>query len=420
MLSAGFLGRPLRPSLILDLRNPGEVLDGRITWTRATTALRTNSAGLLASVASGLPRWDYHPTTHALRGVLVEGAATNLFLRSQEFDNASWSKTRSSISANAATAPDGTVTADKLVEDGTANNTHDVRQTVSKVASSITYTVSIYAKAAERTWAFLWLHGTSQSNRGEAWFNLGMGTKGAVRTQGTGFSTPTSDIEDVGGGWYRIWLTVTSNTDTTIGLLAGGAVADGNSNTNGDGVSGWYLWGAQLETNSFPTSYVATTSAQGTRAADVPTMPISAFPFSSGEGTLVARASSFANDSTQRRAVSISDGTANNYVDLSRIGSTQQSRAVAVSGGTATFNSLTAAWPTGAVATLANAWRLDDFAACLGGGTVVTDTSGAVPGGLTTMRIGDVNGFNPWCGHLQLVAVYPRRLSNAELQKVTA
>lgn len=420
MLSAGYFGRPLRPSLAVDLRNPGEVLDGRFTWTRATSAMRINSAGVLASVGAGLPRWDYHPTTHALRGVLMEGAATNLFLRSQEMDNASWTKVRSSIAANAETAPDGTVTADKLVEDNTAANTHDLRQVTSKAAAAITYTASLYVKAAERNRCFLWLNGASQSNRGEAWFDIAGKTAGTVRTQGTGFSGATSGVQDVGGGWLRVWLTVTSNSDTSLGLLFGTAVADGNSQTNGDGTSGLYVWGAQLEVGGFPTNYAPTTSAQATRAQDAPTMPVSSFPFDTAAGTLLVSFSVYGVAGTDQIAVQLDDGTTSNCILIYREASSGKVRSLIRAAGVVAANHLgTSVLPVNTITKAALAWSANDFAMSIDGGAVLTDNSGGVPAGLTTLRAG-VGIGGPLFGHAQTIACWPRRLSPAELQGVSA
>jgi hypothetical protein len=80
---------------------------------------------------------------------LIKTAVTNLMLRSEEFDNAAWTKTRSSITSNTIVTPDGTLTGDKLVEDTTASNTHQVSQSVSLTAGTHTY--SIFAKAGERS-----------------------------------------------------------------------------------------------------------------------------------------------------------------------------------------------------------------------------------------------------------------------------
>src|SRR5690606_5381998 len=98
------------------------VLAPFVTFTRASEGTYFDSAGTQQTAAVNEPRVDYDPLTLELRGLLVEEQRTNLLLRSQEFDNASWSKVSSSVSANAAVAPDGTLTADKIIVGSGVNN----------------------------------------------------------------------------------------------------------------------------------------------------------------------------------------------------------------------------------------------------------------------------------------------------------
>ena len=70
-----FFGGP--PSLDLSFMTPGS-LDGRITFTRASTATYFDVTGTLQTATANTPRWDYDLVTHALRGLLMEDARTNL------------------------------------------------------------------------------------------------------------------------------------------------------------------------------------------------------------------------------------------------------------------------------------------------------------------------------------------------------
>src|SRR4051812_3519980 len=90
------------------------------TFTRASTAMYVNALGVLASAAEDTPRIDYDPITLTPRGLLIEEARTNLLLRSESVATSPWTRTRMNApSTNAAIAPDGTLTADQLVEDTT-------------------------------------------------------------------------------------------------------------------------------------------------------------------------------------------------------------------------------------------------------------------------------------------------------------
>jgi hypothetical protein len=205
------------------------------------------------------PRFDHNPTTGESLGLLVEEQRTNLLLRSEEFDNASWTKTRSSITADSEIAPNGTLTADKVVEDTTASATHLVSLGSGIIAGN-TYTYSVYAKSAGRNWIVLSPGGTW----GFAWFNISSGTIGTVTSGG---SSATAAIQSVGNGWYRCSVTSTAVDNRGFQIL----MATGNDvvTYTGNGTSGVFIWGAQLEAGAFPTSYIPTTTAAATRNADV-------------------------------------------------------------------------------------------------------------------------------------------------------
>lgn len=175
---------------------------------------------------------------------------TNLALQSQTLDNASWTKTRSSISANAAIAPDGTLTADKLVEDATATSTHLALQAIT-IVSGTTYTVSIYAKASTRTKLTI----NVASEACVASFDLTAATA-------TLWSGVDAEITSVGNGWYRceVAFTSVSSTARNVEIYLDGGTPPGGA-YSGDGTSGLFLWGAQVEAASSSTKYIPTTTA---------------------------------------------------------------------------------------------------------------------------------------------------------------
>jgi len=208
-------------------------------WT-ATPATHSAGGVLYASTASGaLQSFASGTLRRTDKGVLIEGARTNLCLQSQTFDNASWTKNRSSISADAIAAPDGTTTADKLVEDTTVTNNHRVFQSITTTAVATTW--SVYAKAAERSWIYLRID-RSDTTTPQAWFNLGSGVVGTVAGAGL-----TSGISALGNGWYRCWVVIDAALAGANQPIIGMATADNSTNYTGDGTSGLYLWGAQLE-----------------------------------------------------------------------------------------------------------------------------------------------------------------------------
>jgi hypothetical protein len=199
-----------------------------------------------------VPRLTYQNGGGGCPSLLLEKQSTNILLRSEEF-NLTWSIIRLSVTPNTTIGPDGNTTADSLIEN-TATATRVLRQPVNTTVSS--YTFSVYAKANTRNWIYL-----SNPIFGSTWFDLSNGTIGF---------TPvgvTASITNVGDGWYRcaIGFTATNALNNfDIGLSTGNLI----SVYTGDGVSGVYVWGAQVELGAYATSYIPTTTASATRVAD--------------------------------------------------------------------------------------------------------------------------------------------------------
>jgi hypothetical protein len=234
-----------------------------VSFTRASTATYIDSAGTLQTAAVDVPRFDHNPTTGESLGLLVEEQRTNLLLRSEEFDNASWAKSNITISANSVSAPNGTVTADTLTDsnDGAAA-THSVNTPTQSFTSGLAYTVSVYAQAGSLDGiAFIFPSAAFTSNL-NARFNISTGT---IQNLDSGL---TGSITAVGGGWYRCSATATATATASNTVQIRTATAS-SSFYQGNGTGTIFLWGAQLEAGAFPTSYIPTTTAAVTRNADV-------------------------------------------------------------------------------------------------------------------------------------------------------
>jgi hypothetical protein len=415
-----FLLNPTLPTFGLNFVDGTDTLDSRVTFTRASSGTRFNSAGVLVTASTNQPRFDYDPVTLAIRGLLIEEQRTNLLLQSAALDNASWTKSNSTVTANAVSAPDGTLSADKVVED-TATAGHLVLQAAT-VSTGSAYTASAFVKASERTRAAIYMNETGATgNRATVGFNLTTGAiDNAAATVGT-FSGASATIASVGGGWYRISLTATVvATSVQVRLMPLDASASAVSPSYlGDGTSGIYLWGAQLEAGSFATSYTPTTTAAATRAADVAVVSSLAGWFNALQGTLVGRGAVATPAAYTGYIADINDGTTSNRIGIYRQSDSQPVAQVVTGGVSQAQMGMGATWTDGAARRLALAYAANDFAACTNGGTVQTDASGSIPT-VTQMSLGQLAGSGRFNGWLQQIAYYPTRLPNATLQALTA
>jgi len=196
--------------------------------------------------------------TSLARCALVDNGQ-NLLLQSDEFDT-TWTATRASVDDQAAAtlAPDGTATADSIIEDATASNTHQVSQAVTVSAAAADFSFSVALKAGARTWAHIILsHATGATT---AWVNLATGALGQV-SNGTDWPNPRAFVTSLGDGWYVVTL-VNRKTSaaTSITAIIRPTTADGVQAYTGDGTSNIYAWRATLAQSSVPTRLVQTTT----------------------------------------------------------------------------------------------------------------------------------------------------------------
>lgn len=410
------------PSLNLNFAS-SRILDPRITFTRTSTGTYTDKNGLVTIAPTDTPRFDhsYNGSNVQSLGLLVEESRTNLLLRSEEFGTSPWSVTsaNASVSANQEISPNGTLTADKLVEDTSASTFHRVQQSVTLAAGSVTY--SVYLKAAGRNFALLVVFNGTNSRHIDVKFNLLNGTVDTV-------SNGSASITNVGNGWFRCSVTSTTTVSASnIAYVYAASVAGGGATYEaytGDGTSGLYIWGAQLEAGAFPTSYIPTVASSVTRSTDNAIMTGTNFTswYNSTEGTLFAAARINALGGLNYPGIAyVDDGTVNNCIGfyINDAGSDNIGAEAYISN-VAQYGLSSSAIVPNQLNKVISAYKVNDFAAVFSmSGTVGTDASGSIPT-VNRLIIGLLRGGNaPLNGTISQLSYYPKRLTNSQLQNLT-
>lgn len=371
------------------------------TFSRASIGTYYDAAGVLQTATAGTPRFDYDPVTHAARGLLIEDSRTNPYQRSSEFNNAYWNKTQTNVTADAAIAPDGTMTADLVVPNAT-NNFHYVGR--AQAFSAVPYTISVYMKTAGRRYGSIQFGALSY-----AIFDLQNGVVAVNTTNGR--------MVNVGNGWYRCSLTVGSASSST-GAEFTFRPDTAQYNFTGDGVNGGYMWGAQLEQASYATSFIPTTTVGITRAADTLSIPTGSW-YNAAQGTVLSQYLS--GVAKLRKVWALSDGTANNTIETGCTAANTACEFSATSGGANQYtlsdsNSVFTAARKSAVS-----FRSGAHALSTNGAAAVTTATGTVPSGITGLSVGRrgdaTQGLD---GHVQNITFSPTAVTNSSLQTMSA
>jgi len=384
----------ITPKLTLDFANSRQ-LDPRITFSRSSTATYLHpDTGLITTAPSGVARFEKE-------GLLIEEARTNLIDYSTDFQN-QWAG--GSATNNQTLAPDGTSTAAKYAAAAT-------------VSLNKTYTSTNRPNTALK-------------------FNLATGTYDS-----TIVGTPTDyDIEPYGNGWYRCWFSVSNTTFSVFakkgeldyiviqlsnvkGFIYARNATDNNTSTS-DGI---YIWGAQIEAVSFPTSYIPTSGSTVTRAADIVSMTGTEFSswYNNSEGSFVCEFNHpYAANGDDRIFMAASSNASADRIGASVRNTLQVTYALAK---TNSVNIL-AATMTGTDGSLSPTLGVgyssatDGFRWVQQG--VVRTATGTPSTAIDRLLLGQTNAAgatdNKLSGHIFRLTYYDRRVSDAELETLTS
>jgi len=385
------------------------------SFSRASTGTYFNASGVLTSASINTPRFDhvYSGGQWVSRGLLIEEQRTNGFLRSNEFSNAAtWFTSNNLVSTDSTTSPDGTI-AFKVTPTTSSSAEKNIFQ-LATIANSLN-THSIYVKSGTQNFIQLMFTGgdTNYAN-----FNISSGVTG---NKSAGVSSST--ISDVGNGWYRISVTLTNSGASGFAIFWINSLTDGRAPST-TSTGSIYLFGAQYEIGSFPTSYIGTTTSSVTRSADVCQITGTSFGsmWNQGEGSVVAEWDARRNSGGQFTVYWARDAASSNTVlhtgreALSPPGV----RFTVVSGASVSAEIINAGFPDPGVQTkTAGCYKVNDFAYAYNGNLVGTDTLGAVPVNPTDILIGSDPYSNYLNGHIAKLIYYPARLTNTKLQQLS-
>ncbi len=399
---------------------------GDFNVTRGTTATRFNSAGLIESVASGVPRLDYYTSggTAGCPALLVEPAATNFapninLMTGLDTPTVSGGVTLTTGSTDFL-APDGASgSINKYVGGAASGNTQNSRYGAASliVTASGTYRFSLFVKAGTTNplnfCAIAFSLFTGGSGTSSSFFNLASGT--AI--------TDGASIENYGDGWYRCisapYTIASSDLSGTVYFNL--ASSSGSISWSASGALNLtaYTWGAQMEAGSVATSYIPTTTASVTRNADVITLSGAVSGcIGQTQGTLYAEVDA-RNFTSGARIFAISDGTQDNRIAF-LFNSTNRIRALISFSVTSQFDVNTSTRPSG-IYKLAVAYANNDFAFYVNGSQIATGNTGSVPA-CSQVFIGktESTSISNICNdRIRAAALYTTRLPNDQLQALT-
>jgi len=387
---------------------------GQTVLSETTTQIHRQYSPTLKSVATaGAARFEYDPTDGQSEGILIEGQSTNLLNRSEELDNAYWSKNRVTVTANAAVAPNGTLAADLVVADATgASESHNLQKVYSFTSGS-TYTLCVYAKAKASHSKFRLRAGNPATWAAQTTFVL----SGDGSTVDNDYGTAA--IQSCGNGWYRCSITGTAGASAATNLLFSLVDSSGNTSFEGDDYSGVLLWGAQFEEASFASSYLKVEGSTATRAADSLSASLADIGLTTGQDVTLYTEGDFGDPSNENssRAASALRAGSTSYVMLYNGGNNSGSGYVRDGGTDQAY------FPSGVTAgafKAAISAKNNSFKYAANGTSGSEDTAGTVPQ-YTSLQIGG-NGSSglELDGHVKRVAVYGQSLSSSELAAITS
>jgi len=241
----------IKPTLNLDFAG-SQVVDSRITFTRASAATLTDAQGILKTVRDNKPRIDFDPSTGECKGLLIEEQRTNIVTHLNSHGAVSYLNCFGVPYSTL--APDGTYSG--LLVQAIPNPTSVTCAFIAAyagVSAGQVYACSIYLKAGTNP-------GTTIFALYDPPTSIGYGNTNIFWSNGVPTVTNGATVTNAGNGWYRVTVlaTIPSGQTDIIALLYP---------TGGEANKNVYCWNPQFELGSFSTSYISTASRFISRAS---------------------------------------------------------------------------------------------------------------------------------------------------------
>jgi len=410
--------------------NNGEALcvkpedgSGDFQFSRATEGTRINSLGLVEVVANNLPRINYEGFSYDGSGNIIpdsgcghwlwENQSTNLITQSELFSDSSWIKEGgATIDLNTEISPTGSLNASYLQAPIGTNITPRIAYSFTSAAGT-SYVGSVFLKKDNIDFIRILSTGATASTL-QAYYNISNGTLGAAGTPSK------AKIENYGNGWYRLSLiidAVNSNSIATFRVQLtdgdGAGVADFN------GTEKNIIFGAQLENQTYSTSYIPTDGTQKTRNQDLCTNGGSVSTINSTEGVLYAEIAALADDGTNRY-ISLNNGGTTDYLFF-RYRSDNNFQIRFRSGNVDSVNTTTSLANNLDFNKIAFSYKLNEFKIFVNGlqvGSTITSGS-SFSASISNLDFGSFNGGDDFYGKTKAIAVFSEALTDEELTLLT-
>ena len=393
--------------------------NGDFNATRGSTATRVNKDGLIETVATNVPRLDYPLIDGVVQdcpALLLEPSRTNIIPYSEDFTNSAWIKLKTTVSANSVIAPDGSQTAD-LISETTDYGIHQIYDTITLANGS--YSGSIFIKQKNIRYIQIQLSDFSTGEVGIV-FDFDTGTVHSTISTGS-WSSFNYSVQALDNEWFKVNLSGTKGGGSVVVpviRLLNDSLSDSYT---GDANKGIYLWGAQLESGSYPTSYIPTSGSTATRSADACNGSGTSADFNSAEGVLFAELATLDKDDTSSRRISISDGTTNNVIRLTFDVASNRLYVVVYKLGTiwATYTTLSNSEGFNKVALK---YKPSDFNFYVNGVKVQQQSSGATfdAGTMSEVAFDNGGGGNLFVGKCKQIMTFKTALNDSELETLTS